>query len=218
MNLTAAMTQAAAQLHLNPAELIDYPAQDTHGGYHTDYPDGFQVGSMWRVEGQFIYSLVRALRPARVLEIGTWHGCSATHILQALHDSKPYSVGIMSSVDCGIEIPISSVGDMIPDNLRYRWLLHKTTIEEFIVHELGAPYDFIFEDAMHSPGQVEFIWSQIPMLLKPGGVIISHDAAHRLVGLNVRQGIERAGYAATVYAIDPADCGFAVMRYEGVKS
>lgn len=214
MNLTAALTQAAAQLKLDPTELLDYPAQDKHGGYHTGYPDGFQVGSMWRVEGQFIYSLVRALRPARVLEIGTWHGCSATHILQALHDDG--GEGWMNSVDCGIEISINDVGDMIPSDLRYLWLLDKTTIEDFTANLFVAPYDFIFEDAMHSPEQVEFIWSHIPMLLKPGGVIVSHDAAHRLVGLNVRQGIERAGYAATVYAIDPADCGFAVMRYEGV--
>lgn len=215
MNLYAALTQAAHQLNLNQAELFDYAAQDPHGGYHTDYPDGFQVGSMWRVEGQFIYSLVRALRPARVLEIGTWHGCSATHILQALHDDG--GEGWMNSVDCGIEISINDVGDMIPGGLRYRWLLHKTTIEDFIVHELGAPYDFIFEDAMHSPEQVEFIWSHIPKLLKPGGVIVSHDAAHHIVGAQVRAGIQRAGYAATVYAIDPADCGFAMMRYEGVK-
>ena len=210
MNLYAALTQAANQLQLSQADLFGYPVQDPHGGYASTHDDGFPVGSTWRVEGQFLYSLVRALRPARVLEIGTWHGCGATHILQALHDTG--GEGWMNSVDCGIEISIDSVGDMIPTELRYRWTLDKTTIEDFTMARFRAPYDFIFEDAMHSPEQVQFIWSQIPKLLKPGGVIVSHDAAHFIVGPDVREGIRRAGYDATVYAIEPADCGLAVWQ------
>lgn len=212
MNLHDALKRAAAQLNLDPAMLCHYPTEDPHGGYASTHDDGFPVGSTWRVEGQFLYSLVRALRPTRVLEIGTWHGCGATHILQALHDTG--GEGWMNSVDCGIEISIDAVGDMIPDELRYRWVLDKTTIEEFVATRFSAGYDFIFEDAMHSPEQVEFIWSHIPKLLKPGGVIISHDAAHHLVGVNVRAGIQRAGYNATIYAIDPADCGLAVYRWQ----
>lgn len=206
MNLTAALTQAAAQLKLDPAELIDYPAQDTHGGY----PEAFPTGSMWQVEGQFLYSLIRALKPLRVMEIGTSHGCSATHILQALHDND---YGSLICVDSGLQI--ATVGDMIPDYLRYRVQIYLTSIEQ-LLERFIPDEDFILEDAMHSPEQVEFIWSNIPTLLKPGGVIVSHDAAHHLVGADVMTGIQRAGYQAAVYAIDPADCGFAVYQYEGV--
>lgn len=211
MNLYAALTQAAHQLNLSQAELFDYPALDPHGGY----PEAFPTGSMWQVEGQFLYSLLRALRPTRVLEIGTWHGCGATHILQALHDHG--GEGWLNSVDCGVGIPIDAIGDLIPTSLRYRWLLDKTTIQDFTANLFAAPYDFILEDAMHSPEEVEFIWSQVPKLLRPGGVMVSHDAAHHLVGADVRAGIQRAGYDATVYAIEPADCGFAVWRSAGVN-
>lgn len=201
MNLTTALTTVAAQLHLD-GSLLDYPAHDPHGGY----PEAFPTGSMWQVEGQFLYSLVRALKPLRILEIGTSHGCSATHMLQALHDNE---YGSLVCVDSGIQVPV--VGDMIPDELRDRVNIYYGTIEDYL-YASAELYDFVLEDAMHSPEQVESIWSHIPMLLKLGGVIVSHDAAHFLVGADIREGIRRTGYDATVYAIEPADCGFAVWR------
>lgn len=208
MNLTTALTQAAAQLKLDPAELIDYAAQDTHGGY----PEAFPTGSMWQVEGQFLYSLIRALKPYRVLEIGTSHGCSATHMLQALHDN---GIGHLTCVDSGIQVPV--VGSMIPDELRGRVMIEQMDLYKYLSYPVSGYFDFIFEDAMHGTAEVEFIWRQIPRMLYPsGGVIVSHDAAHHLVGADVMTGIQRAGYTPTVYAIDPADCGFAVYQYEGV--
>lgn len=209
MNLYAALTQAANQLFLDQAELFDYPAQDPHGGY----PEVFPTGSMWQVEGQFLYSLIRALKPLRVLEIGTSHGCSATHILQALKDNGG---GTLHCVDSGVQVPV--VGDMIPDELRDSVVIQQMDMYKYLEYPVSGYFDFILEDAMHSPEQVEFIWSQIPRLLYPsGGVMVSHDAAHHLVGADVRAGIQRAGYHATVYAIEPADCGFAVWRSAGVK-
>ena len=209
MNLNEALTQIASQLHLDPLVLTEYAVYDQWGGYHDKQDDGFPVGSMWRVEGLVIYALIRALKPLSVLELGTSHGCSATHILQALADNGR---GSLTSVDNGSQIGVP--GEMIPDNLRSRWILHNMDLEIYLRLPDTPQYDFILEDAMHSPEQVEFIYRQLPRILKPGGVIVSHDAAHFLVGKDVQRGIRAAGYSAYVYLIEPSDCGLSILRYE----
>jgi adhesin HecA-like repeat protein len=203
---------------LTPADVIPFAAQDPHGGYHALYDDGFPIGSMWRVEGQCLYALVRALKPQRVLELGTWHGASATHLLQALEDNGS---GVLECIDNRAYGNIV-IGDMIPDELRYIMTFQQTPLEEWIDYavEKKITYDFIFEDAMHTAEQVAFVWSHADRLLNPGGMIISHDAMHVTAGPLVREGIERAGYEDTMgygngvmyVLIEPADCGFAIWR------
>ena len=202
---------------LTPADVIPFAALDPHGGYHSAYDDGFPTGSLWRVEGQFLYALIRALKPRNVLELGTWHGASATHILQALRDNGN---GTMDCIDNRAYGDIV-IGDMIPDGLRPFATMHATSLEEAIEIALEEhyTYDFIFEDAMHDAPQVEFVWKHADQLLNPGGMIISHDAMHSIAGEAVREGIARAGYefgfgahAVATVLIDPADCGFAIWR------
>lgn len=218
MSLDHALNHISHVYHiLTPADVIPFAAQDPHGGYHANYDDGFPSGSLWRVEGQFLYALIRALRPDNLLELGTWHGASATHLLQAMTDNKQGGLTCVDSRAYGdIEI-----GGMIPKELKPLALMNMTRIETFIPHAIkeGRRYDFIFEDAMHETEQVEFIWKHADALLNPGGVIVSHDAMHAVAGEAVREGIRRAGYeigygahtVATVL-IAPADCGFAVWR------
>lgn len=202
----------------NPFVLETYARADPHGGYHAAYDDGFPSGSLWRVEGQFLYALIRALKPVSVLELGTWHGASATHILQALHDNNKGSLDCVDNRAYGN----IAIGGMIPPELRSHkddlmWLtFYPTSLEIFIEAALAenTTYDLIFEDAMHTVEQVELVWGMADRLLNPGGVIISHDAMHPIAGPVIREGIARAGYAdrALTVLIEPADCGFAVWR------
>lgn len=200
-----------------PSDMIRYSRDDPHGGYNDAYDDGFPVGSMWRVEGQMLYALVRALRPMNVLELGTSHGCSATHILQALSDNR---AGGLVCVDNGSQVGV--IGDMIPLALKPNATIHQTSVEEWIDTALkeGYTYDLILEDAMHDAPQVEYVWRHADKLLNPRGVILSHDACHKIAGDAIREGIEKAGYrGSTGYGNDvmyvliaPADCGFAIWR------
>lgn len=202
-------------LDINSSTLIAYAREDPHGGYHASYDDGFPVGSMWRVEGQVLYALVRALKPLRVLELGTARGCSATHILQALHDND---YGTLSCIDNNIQP--GPVADYVPDHLRGRMTLHITTIEHVIERFIvdspndGFKCDMVLDDGMHDAEQVALIWGAAEKMLRPGGVILSHDACHALVGHEVQAGIALAGYADKVLnvLIAPADCGFAIWR------
>jgi predicted O-methyltransferase YrrM len=193
---------------LTPADVIPYAAQDLHGGYNAAYDDGFPSGSLWRVEGQALYAIIRALKPQNVLELGTWHGASATHILQALHDNNG---GHLDCVDSRAYGDIA-IGDMIPDTLRSRVTIHQTTFEQHLATLKANSYDFIFEDGMHDAPQVAFLWGEAKRLLKPGGMIVSHDAMHAIAGPAVREGIAQAGYGTLNVLIAPADCGFAVWR------
>lgn len=213
VSLKYALNDISHMFHvLTPYDVIPFAAQDPHGGYHADYDDGFPSGSLWRVEGQFLYALIRALKPQNVLELGTWHGASATHILQGIKD---IGGGMLDCVDNRAYGDIV-IGNMIPDDLRPFATMHPTSLEEAIAIALEEKYtyDFIFEDAMHTVEQVELVWSAADRLLNPGGMIISHDAMHPIAGPVIREGIARAGYAdeARMVLIEPADCGFAVWR------
>lgn len=212
LSLSTALKGLARSFDLDYQALVDYAAEDPHGGYHAAYDDGFPSGSLWRVEGQVLYALVRALKPLRVLELGTWHGASATHILQGLKDND---YGWLWSVDSRAYGDIE-IGGMIPGDLRGYANIHAARLETFIdmAINLDTRYDLIFEDAMHTVEQVEFVWSHADQLLRPGGMIISHDAMHPIAGPVVREGIVRAGYAdKTVNVlIEPSDCGLALWR------
>jgi predicted O-methyltransferase YrrM len=208
--LSAAFMKIDAPFSLDARALIDHAAHDPHGGYHANYEDGFPSGSLWRVEGQFLYAIARALKPAKVLELGTWHGASATHLLQALHDN---GMGALECVDSRAYGNVV-IGGMIPDALRYRVAIHPITFEDMLDTALrqGHQYDLIFEDGMHDAEQVELVWRVAKRLLRLGGMIVSHDAMHPVAGFAVREGIAKAGYQSTNVLIAPADCGFALWR------
>lgn len=206
--LNIALTQIANAFQLDARKLIDHAAQDPHGGYHADYDDGFPSGSLWRVEGQALYAIVRTLKPQNVLELGTWHGASATHLLQGLVDNGQ---GGLTCIDSRAYGDIT-IGDMIPDGLRSRVTIHQTTFEQHLATLEPNSYDFIFEDGMHETPQVTSIWKAAKRLLRLGGMIVSHDAMHPIAGEAVREGIARAGHETTNVLIAPADCGFALWR------
>lgn len=217
LTLSTALRGIALSFGLDYPSLVEYTALDPHGGYHAAYEDGFPTGSLWRVEGQVLYALIRALKPESVLELGTWHGASATHLLQGIADNE---YGGLDCVDNKAYGDIT-IGDMIPDDLRYHdsryWLTVFPNSLELIVDialKSGDRYDFIFEDAMHTAEQVEFVWKHADQLLRPGGVIISHDAMHPIAGEAIREGIARAGYGDKTInvLIDPSDCGLAIWR------
>jgi spermidine synthase len=210
--LDIALDNIATAFDLDTDTLIDYAAEDTVGGYHASFDDGFPVGSMWRVEGQILYALVRIAKPLNVLELGTSRGCSATHILTALTRNEG---GFLDCVDNGSQV--QAIGDLIPPHFAGNYQIHNMDMAQFIASAPDASYDLILEDGMHEPEQVEMVWRAAYRLLRPGGVILSHDAEHFLVGERVREGIARAGYfgaipPARTVLIAPSDCGYAYWR------
>jgi len=135
MKLDDALRQIAADGGLNADDLIAYAAEDHVGGRDTGAWPGM---STFEAEGQILYALVRAMRPARVVEIGVDSGGTSTHILSAL-SANDY--GELYSVDIKAD-----VGSAVPQHLRDRWTV-------CVGDALTAPLpeaDIIFEDGPHT--------------------------------------------------------------------
>ena len=192
-----------ALIGIEGAMLEAYAAQDMHGGVD----DGWPNGSLWQSEGRALYALVRALGAERVVELGTWHGCSASHIAQALADAG--QGGMLDSVDIWTE-----AGDRIPDDLRPVIRFHHTDMCAWALEQAvaGADYDLIYEDGEHDTLSVAQVWALAERLLRPGGVIVSHDALHSAVGAAVRAGIEASGLTPVYVQLGGSDCGMAIWR------
>ena len=206
--LNDALTRIATAFDLDAAALIGYAGEDTMGGYHTDDDDRrWPTGSIWGVEGQTLYALARALKPRRALQLGTWHGCGLRHLTAALEANGG---GVALSIDLNLSVLIP-----LPDALKRRARLREGDALDMLPTLRARSFDLIFEDMLHTREQVEAVWREARRLLRPGGVIVSHDSEHSLVGADVRAGIAAAGFTDIVRVlIEPSDCGLALWRNE----
>ena len=201
--LDNALIAIGRQFDIDSDELHAYTEEDTLGGWDEDTQKRkWTVGSVWEIEAQILYALVRALKPKRVLEIGTYYGCSTAHLCEALQRN---GMGTLTTIDI---YPLAE----IPDQYREIGELIRMDLFDYEFSE-DDPIDFVFEDSTHSKEMCQHIWNGFVKQNLPGSVIISHDSEHYLVGDTVKSGIEAAGVMDyQSYLIDPAKCGLAMWR------
>lgn len=229
MTLNDTLRELASWLELDPVELVKFAAEDAVGGYHPHHPQPRNIklghwpsGSMFEVEGQTLYALVRALRPSVLVEFGSWHGCSTAHMAEALlknveEDGGPLPV--IHAVDNGFEHGNQGIELYRPPE-RYAEIIkpHNMDYREFI-SEVGqglTPH-FILEDMLHEPEMVRDVW-QWAAAFAPGAIVVSHDAKHHVVGEQVRAGIAQSSISDVVMVqTPPSDCGFAFGRVPAVN-
>lgn len=205
MNIELVLTEIADTYHLNAHELIAYSYEDAIGGWDKGRGE-WPVGSLWSAEGRILYALVRALKPAVCVEIGTWHGCSTTHIAAAL---KANDYGILYAIDDdiqGIGSEHPERGAMIPDAVK-PFIKQVTAKGEDWLRDFKGQVDFVYEDADHSAETTRKIWISAQARLAGGGMIVSHDAMHYIVGKDIRRGILDSG-ASNVRFYKPQTPGF----------
>lgn len=192
MNLHEALTQTAAYLGLDADELVHFAAETPEWD---DMPYGGM--SIDREEGQFLYAIVRALKPETVLEIGAYQGVSSQHLYAAMpSDAEMHSMDIADSRVRGVSGDVS-------------WNVH---IEDAITADL-PPADFVFEDSDHQLGGATAILAKAKAL-RPR-VVISHDYySHEVyaddVGFQVKAAFDSVFGADTVLGVrwDNAPRGF----------
>lgn len=207
MNLTQTLIQIARDFDLREDDLLRYAAEDTETGW--DLGKGaWPIGSLWQVEGQILYALIRALKPKRLLELGTWHGCSATHMLLAMARNDNASTLLCIDND---KHQTGVIGAQIPARLRSNLTIHNSHISQWLQEQVET-YDFVFSDGSHDSEHVAIIWQSRQKFLNPGGVIIEHDALHFGVGEQVMRGIHAADATPFTYLTEPSDCGLAIER------
>lgn len=197
--LDTALEKIGAYLNISPAELQGYINEDVVGGWDEDPTIAkWPVGSVWEVEGQILYALVRALKPRRVLEIGLFHGCSTSHIGEAILAND---YGQLTSIDI---YPMREIPD------RYQRVA--TLVRADIFTYDWKPYDFVFEDAMHSVEMTQTSWGNFARTAPSGAVIVSHDSEHYVVGTSVHEGIRTVTDDYLSLLIAPGKCGLAIWR------
>jgi len=201
VNLDDALRMIASDLKTDPEKLIAYAAEDTLGGFNiVPWLSRWPVGSMYEVEGKMLYAMVRALKPAHIVEIGVWHGCSTTHLLSALAKNE---FGLLTSFDLnGIQ------GSGPPEKLRDRWVFHHQDAD-FGMREIAKSVDMVFEDGFHERKETEATLRIVMTYLNPR-LLTVHDSEHRYVGANVK-GALHAVYGAKWKSalVSPSDCGLA---------
>jgi len=196
LRLEEGLAALASRAQLDAGELAAYAAEDTLGGVDSGWPGG----SVWRVEGQFLYALIRALKPERVIEIGTAAGCSAAHMLAALNANGH---GTLHSYDI-----LASAGYAIPDTVsRERW---RFTAADAIATLQKTPVrcQVAFEDGLHT---TEFTRDALRTLKQMTvGVLISHDALHFSdYGRMVREAWDAEIDDYDAVLMEASDCGLA---------
>lgn len=191
-------------------------------------PGEFPVGSILKEEGQFLYALTRYLNPDSVLEIGTWFGCSATHIASALDDLKsPIKILAIDNAFDGVQIGFDSgdfktIGSMIPDNLRKYVEIRIANMEEVLPDIPDESVDLIFEDSAHTYYTTYYAAIQAKRILKPGGFMAIHDIVCAAAGVffdgTVAWGMQKAFKDAgmldemNIFLINPSDMGVGIWR------
>lgn len=184
--------------------LYELAVEDTIGGYQDDGKGKWGGGSVYEVEGQLLYALVRCLQSDRVVQIGGFAGCSASHLGLAVQNNQ---AGRLTSVDID------------PNQCRHTPVALIERIDlvtmdgvEWLRKQRDHSIDILFEDADHTPALTAAIATEGQRVLKPGGFYVAHDAAHFRVGADVRQGLDQSGMDYNIYRIKPGQCGLAIWR------
>lgn len=216
MNLHEALYDMAHQLGVGGQLLQDYAEADPiHEAY---YPQGGESGSPFAIpylaDGKLLFGLVRALRPLRVLEIGTNHGGSANHILAALDENawEDRTTPELVSLDINPE-----AGQHVRRYANVTFTFCQDDVTNYVMREDARHFQLIHEDGSHERQHVFAVYSRLHHLMDKGGLVLSHDTATGMRDY-ILSGIADAGFAPVLYEYEESPCGFSVMRYKEVSN
>lgn len=228
MNLGETLTIIAEQIKCDASELIAYTQEDAIGGYHYNpVLKLFPAGSIWGVEGQILYALVRHLKPDKVVEIGGWAGASASHLAAAV---KANGKGHVYSIDDGSEFSDFEHGYLILEYLRPYVTLIKDDGRVWLNKQEPQSIGLLFDDASHAASLIVELARLAMQKVYPTGILVNHDAMHdqaylgdgtviaSTLGRQVRDALASANLNFTPYLTDPSDCGLAITVVPGVRN
>jgi hypothetical protein len=115
--------------------------------YFYGWEETLDYNSTGRRELKLLYTTIRAVKPKKILEIGTHIGTGTNHILLAL--KKNFNEGYES------ELTSIDVHDFVGDNKLFDFPC-KRILEDSIIHlNNNFDYDFIVQDGNHDPIHVK---------------------------------------------------------------
>jgi predicted O-methyltransferase YrrM len=122
------------------------------------------------IEAELTYLYLRELRPATVMELGTFHGWSTTWILSALRDN---GTGTLHSFD-----RIDNVVRNIPAELTAgRWSFVRGDVQKTL-DAVPRGVDYLFVDADHGRRFGRWYLAHLFPLIRSGTPVSVHDVFH----------------------------------------
>ena len=124
-------------LKISEEEINQYLNESKYGGYPEE-----PGGSVWSMEGKSIFTLIRHLKPKKILELGNFKGVSSNHILQAVEMN---GFGEVTLLDISEIIDYNKIHNnnfkrILSDSLEY---LDKTLDFDFIVIDDNHEYEHV---------------------------------------------------------------------------
>ena len=160
-------------------------------------------------EAAMLYLLVRGLRPAAMLETGTFKGYSSAEIARALERNQH---GHLITVDLAPD-----TGSMVPADLAHRITFHRATASEDFSRGLAPSqrFEIFFHDSLHTFMNTLGELIGFSGHYAPGAMIVCHDAEMDYlddfgVGKAVRLFAARLDLP---YRILDTTCGLALIKW-----
>jgi predicted O-methyltransferase YrrM len=139
---------------------------------------------------EYLYHVVRWLRPAISVETGVFRGISTAFLLAGLRDNgngRLYSIDLPNQSDRTPEGPMvasalppgAETGFAVPSALRERWTLELGDTHQHLPPLLDrvGPIDLFFHDSGHSYENMRWEYGVALAHLRAGGVLASDDVA-----------------------------------------
>jgi hypothetical protein len=136
-----------------------------------------------------LYTLVRILRPAHLVETGVSSGVSSAHILLALAKNRTgrlHSIDLPTRQKAAVlaekESPVClppgcETGWAVPGYLRGRWDLRIGASQDLLpplVEELPS-LDLFLHDSLHTPAHLAFELETVSRRLNPGSIVLADN-------------------------------------------
>jgi predicted O-methyltransferase YrrM len=159
--------EIGARTNTNPGFVLELMLSDNIGG--EPLGDTNQKNKAWpeksmhESEGRVLHALVRIKKPETVVEIGSWRGCSTSHIASAIHTN---GTGILHAVDPEMDLS----------------LVEPQLLEHIVQNKISCfdwtppgKIDLMLEDGAHTPGFTKAVWERFLPFMNRGSIAASHD-------------------------------------------
>jgi predicted O-methyltransferase YrrM len=132
------------------------------------------------LEAEITYLLLRATRPAVVMELGTFHGWSTSWILSALRDNGAGELHSFDRID-------NVVRNVPPELADGRWTFVPGDIRETL-DRVPADTGYLFVDAAHSSRFARWYLEHLFPRVRSGIPVSVHDVFHFRTTLPLHEG------------------------------
>jgi predicted O-methyltransferase YrrM len=167
MGLVSPITRAIV---LGDPTLVVHDEHEWSGGIPEGKWSAFNNGGVENEVGDFLYGLVRLLKPQKILETGTHHGISASYMGMALKANGNGHLDTLEFQDVNADIASKRIGDL---ELGQYVNIHLIDAKNWNPDKDGAFYDLLFLDTEPQTRFSELV--KFFPFLNAGGFIFIHD-------------------------------------------